>query len=257
MEDTAATTAAREATATKKAEKANCAAEIVLVKSVADLDDQLLAVGSANSKKLYVLGQQYDERLARPGFTYPFKPVKSLPSGGSTGIEAKVAHLRSQVVKMIEADLAAGRDLAAPSLPDEALGPNFYRAVPVPRPELLARQSVTLEDAYAARRKAAALETDPELLELEAKYLGKKFTDPPPPVSDGQKGKGKQKRVVRERFVVHAICWSLEREDWVAECVKLDSSDAIPATSKTPMGRVMNKSIIFYMCSSLDVMLDD
>ena len=158
---------------------------------------------------------------------------------------------------MIEADLAAGRDLAAPALPDEASGPNFYRRVPVPRSELLARQSVTLEDAYAARRKAAALETDPELLELEAKYLGKKFTDPPPPVSDGQKGKGKQRRVVRERFVVHAICWSLEREDWVAECVKLDSSDAIPATSKTPMGRVMNESIIFYMCSSLDVMLDD
>jgi len=65
----------------------------VLAKSAAELDDAMLAVGAAGSRKKEILIQQIDGRLARKNFTYPFKIVKGLPAG-EKGIVAEVAHLR-------------------------------------------------------------------------------------------------------------------------------------------------------------------
>ena len=251
--DTAAEEAAREAAVLNKSERANFASEIVLVKSVAELDDLLESVGSVGGRRKEVLVQQFDARLARPGFIYPAKPLKGLPKDGATGIAAEVAHLRSQVVKMIEADLAAGRDLG-PLPPDRAAGPVFKRPVPVPPAALRSLMSTAMEAEDKARTAAGAVQDDPELVALEAQYLNKKFTDPP--VWDGQKGSGKQRKVARERFVVHEISWSEERKQWLAGCVLLGSGDTIPAGCKTAMGTVLRSAVVPYILTSLDVMLD-
>ena len=56
-------------------------------------------------------------------------------------------------------------------------------------------------------------------------------------------GKGKKKAQVppppEECFLVHSVIWSESRKQWLADCVKLDSSLNIPETSKTPMGNVL------------------
>ena len=97
----------------------------------------------------------------------------------------------------------------------------------------------------------APLESDPVLVELESKYLNKKFTDDGPCT-----GKGKKKRAASEHYVVHAISWSVEHDEWVAECVLLDSSGAVPESSKTAMGKVLREAVVYYICTCLDEMMD-
>ena len=96
-----------------------------------------------------------------------------------------------------------------------------------------------MEAEDTARQAAAAAQDDPELLDLESKYLNKTFTDDDIPY----KGKGKGKRSAPDRFVVHAISWSVEQEEWVAECVLLDSNGAIPESSKTALGKVLCEAV--------------
>ena len=38
---------------------------------------------------------------------------------------------------------------------------------------------------------------------------------------------------------MHSVVWNESREQWLADCVKLDSVLNIPATSKTPMGNLL------------------
>ena len=76
--------------------------------------------------------------------------------------------------------------MAAPPVPDGVIGPRFKRAIPA-RPPLRAKQSKDMEAEDTARQAAAAAQDDPELLELEAKYLHKTFSDDDVPY----KGKGK------------------------------------------------------------------
>ena len=177
------------------------------------------AVGTAGSRKKEILMQQIDARTTRPNFTYPFKIVKGLPVG-EKGIVAEVAHLRELVIKMIDTDIESGRDLAAPPVPDGVIGPRFKRSIPAPPSPLRAKQSKDMEAEDTARQAAAAAQDDPELLELEAKYLHKTFSDDDVPY----KGKGKGKRSKPDRYVVYAISWSVEQEEWVAEFALLDSS---------------------------------
>ena len=70
------------------------------------------------------------------------------------------------------------------------------------------------------------------------------------------KGKGKGKISTPDRYVVHAISWSVEQEEWVAECVLLDSSGDIPESSKTALGKVLHEAVEYYCCPSLDAMMD-
>ena len=248
--DAAAEAAAREAAATKKSESRNAASEIVLWKSVSDMDDALAAVGSAGANKKKALLEQIDARVLRPLFVYQFPVVKGLPKGPLKGIIPEVAHLRDLVGKMILADLASGRDLTAP-IPDAAAGPNLKRELPAPAPELRTAQSKAAAASAHAKRAAAAAQDDPELLGLEKKYKNKKFTD----VAEHTKG-SKKARAPDERFVVLGIAWSTEHDKWVAECVELDKEDEIPDSKKTAGGRVLKEALEYYLCESLDGMLD-
>ena len=83
--DAAAEAAAREAAATKKSDSRNAASEIVLWKSVSDMDDALAAVGSAGANKKKALLEQIDARVLRPLFVYQFPVVKGLPAGPAQG----------------------------------------------------------------------------------------------------------------------------------------------------------------------------
>ena len=159
---------------------------------------------------------------------------------------------------MIRRDVEIGRDLTA-ALPDGAADPHFYRTGVNPSSPLRSKQSKELAAADKAREAAAAAQDDPELLALEAKYKGKKFTDTDAdrePAPKKGNGKAKARSASGQRFVVHAISWSAEQDDWVAECVLLDQSDEIPASSKTPGGLLLHQKIVYYVPSSIDSMLD-
>ena len=82
--------------------------------------------------------------------------------------------------------------------------------------------------------------------------MNKTFSDDDVPY----KGKGKGKRSKPDRYVVYAISWSVEQGEWVAECVLLDSSGAIPESSKTALGKVLREAVEYYCCPSLDAMMD-
>jgi hypothetical protein len=255
--DTKAEKESRTVAATKKADKMNAAGEVILWKSVAEIDENLVAVGNAGSKKKTALVAQIDARTARE-FEYPFKFTKGLPKGRTTGIVSEVAHLKDIVERMIGRDVEIGRDLTA-ALPDGAADPHFHRTGVAPSSPLRSKQSKELAAADKAREAAAAAQDDPELLALEAKYKGKKFTDTDAdrePAPKKGKGKAKARSASGQRCVVHAISWSAEQDDWVAECVLLDQSDEIPASSKTPGGLLLHQKIVYYVPSSIDSMLD-
>ncbi len=248
VQDAEAQVAARKAAATKKADNKNAVSEVVLWKSVEDMNDALASVGSAGANKEKALLEQVDARLLRK-FAYSFPVVKGLPAG-LKGILAKVAHLRDLVANMITADLASRRDLSAP-IPDAAAGPCLKRALPAPAPELRTAHSNALAAADEAERVAAAAQDDPELLELERKYKGKKFTD----VAETVRG-SKRARTPDERYLVLGIVWIDEHKMWMAECVLLDASDKIPQGSQTTGGRVLREALVYYLWESLDDMLD-
>ena len=250
MADEAAEAATRKAAATKKSDNMNAVPEIVLWKSVSDMDDALASVGSAGANKKKDLLAQIDARLLRPLFVYQFPVVKGLPKGTPTGIILEVAHLRDLLANMILVDLALGRDLTSP-IPDSTAGPNLKRALPAPAAELRTAQSKAAAAADLAERAEAAAIDDPELLSLEKKYKGKKFTE----VAERNKG-SKKARAPDERFVVLGIVWSLESDKWVAECVQLDDRGEIPQSSKTTGGRVRQEKLLWYICESLDGMID-
>jgi hypothetical protein len=212
--------------------------------------DALAAVGSAGANKKKALLEQIDARVLRPLFVYQFPVVKGLLKGPLKGVIPEVAHLRDLVGKMILADLASGRDLTAP-IPDAAAGPNLKRELPAPAPELQTAQSKAAAASDHAKRAAAAAQDDPELLGLEKKYKNKKFTD----VAEHTKG-SKKARAPDERFVMLGIVWSTEHDKWVAECVELDKEDEIPDSKKTAGGRVLKEALEYYLCESLDGMLD-
>ena len=86
---------------------------------------------------------------------------------------------------------------------------------------------------------------------MEKKYKNKKFTD----VAEHTKG-NKKARTSDERFVVLGIVWSTVHDKWVAECVQLDERGEIPQSSKTAGGRVRQEKFVWYVCESLDGMID-
>jgi hypothetical protein len=114
----------RTVAATKKADKMNLAGEVILWKSVAEIDANLIAIGDAGFKKKKALVAQIDARTARK-FEYPFECTKGLPTG-ITAVVAVVAHLKCIVERMIRRDVEIGRDLTA-ALPDGAAEPEFLR----------------------------------------------------------------------------------------------------------------------------------
>lgn len=117
---------------------------------------------------------------------------------------ASVAHLTELVGKMIDdgiIDTAA--DLANDS--DMAIGRKLHAAS-----VLLCSSVVAERDARAAAEAAALeLEDDGELLELERKFLSKKFT------TVSFEGRGAKRVAVEESFVVMKIYWESDRDFWL------------------------------------------
>ena len=77
--------------------------------------------------------------------------------------------------------------------------------------------SVVAERVARTAAEAAVLEPvdDGELLELEGKFLNKKFA------TVGFEGRGAKRVVVEESFVVLKIYWEEQREVWFADCVEM------------------------------------
>jgi len=230
----------------KAAVKANVAAEVPLVISVAELDDKLESYrGQANSHKVEFLKHQIDARVLR--FT-PKPPAKGKPypfewrKGCKGGVLAEVAHLTAEVKKMIEYDVQQGRNMAAPA-PDEAGLPQFKRPCPTAG-HLQTHASKVACAADEAERQAAAEQSDPELVELESRFLDKKFID--------------TEEESTELWQVHAIKYSEQKAQWFAECVKLDdTTELIPESSKTPGGEILISALQDYYPESLGAMIED
>ena len=255
VEDEKAEAAERERKAYSKAEKANSAAEIVLLKSAAEVDNALEVAGEAGGKQELVLREQIDARLTRKEeFTYPFTVVKGLPKGAPSGVKEKVRHLKALVIMMIEHDNLQGRNLVSPPVPAAAEGPQIARAIPKLSPGLRAPQLDHLDADVSAKQSAMKLVDDPKLLQLEAKYKGKIFTDEDP---EDEGRRGKKKRKATQRFVIHEISFSKEHERYVAMCVEIDESGEIPASSKSSMGHVKRENLVSYELNELlDEMLN-
>ena len=163
VEDEKAEAAERERKAYSKAEKANSAAEIVLLKSAAEVDNALEVAGEAGGKQELVLREQIDARQARKEeFAYPFAVVKGLPKGAPSGVKEKVRHLKALVIMMIEHDNLQGRNLVSPPVPAAAEGPQIARAVPELPPGLRAPQLDHLDADIAAKQSAMKLVDDPK-----------------------------------------------------------------------------------------------
>jgi hypothetical protein len=225
-------------------EKKNAVNELPVFNSVAELDSALEDAGSAGGAKKGVLSAQYDVRQQR----FPkrdWEPRKTLPPGSAKGIAAEVAHLRAEVVRMIEFDHREGRSML-PAPEGAAAEARLKRRVPVPDSPVRSRLSQRLEEEDRAAEAAVVLHNDPELISLEQKYLHKKFTD-------AVKGKGK--RETRESYVVLAVIWSKEQDKWLAECAKLDSEFEIPASSKTALGTVKRSCLVYYLHEKLDELI--
>jgi hypothetical protein len=234
------------------------AAEVPLVVSVAELDDKLESYrGQAGRPKVEFLKGQIAARVYRftpkapaKGKAYPF--AWRLTCEGR--MDVVIAHLTAEVKKMIEYDVQQGRDTAAPA-PDEAGRPQFKRPCPTAG-HLQAHASKVACAADEAERLAAAEQSDPELLKLEAEFVGKKFLD-----DEGVKTlKRKQKKQVhakKELWQVHAIKYS-EEHGWLAECVKLDdATELIPESSKTPIGAILISALVDYAPQSLGPLIED
>ena len=236
-DEKAAEVAAR-ALALKRMEKKNAVNELPVFNSVAELDSALEDAGSAGGAKKGVLSAQYDVRQQR----FPkrdWEPRKTLPPGSAKGIAAEVAHLRAEVVRMIEFDHREGRSML-PAPEGAAAEASLKRRVPVPDSPVRSRLSQRLEEEDRAAENAVVLKDDADLIALEQKYLHKKFTDT-------VKGKEKGRMETNESYVVLAVIWSKEADKWLAECAELDSEFEIPASSKTAFGTVKRSCLVYYL----------
>jgi hypothetical protein len=226
---------AARALALKRREKKNAVNELQVIETVAELDNALEAAGPAGGAKREVLSAQYDVRLQR----YPkrdFEARKTLPPGSVKGIAAEVAHLRAQVVMMIEFDLREGRSMLAPP-EGAAVEAGLKRKLPSVPSHLRSEQAKRLEEADREAEAAVVLRDDPDLVALEERYLHKKFTD----------SNGAGRRETTESYVVLAVVWSKEQDKWLAECAKLNSEFEIPASSKTALGTVKRGCLMYYL----------
>ena len=108
--------------------------------------------------------------------------------------------------------------------------------------------SVVAERDARTAAEAAALEQkdDDELVELDGKYVGKKFT------TLTLVGRGANKVKLEESFVVLKIYWEEKRKVWFADCVEIDDEGEIPAASKTPGGVVRGKEIIPFTLEEME-----
>ena len=149
-----------------------------------------------------------------------------------TGVAASVAHLTELVGKMID-DGTVDTAIDLTSDGDMVIGRVLHAA------SAQLCSSVVAERVARTAAEAAVLEPvdDGELLELEGKFLNKKFT------TVGFEGRGAKRVVVEESFVVLKIYWEEQREVWFADCVEIDDDGDIPATSMTNGGVVKARAI--------------
>ena len=230
--------------------RANQAREVDLDDTKAKLVDHLSALPSGGSKEDYLKGQHRGHMVRAAARSHKF-PFKTKMGADAKGVGASVAHLTAVVVLMIDAapevlDLAEEEDCVG-----------FRRKLPSASVDL---RSGLVDKAAAedvAEAAALALRDDPELVELRCKYANKKFTV----VSWAGTGKGgKKKTKVLESYEVMDVLWdedhAEEGEDdgmWVAACVELGHDGEIPAGSKTPLGVVKQKCIVYYDFSEMDI----
>ena len=91
---------------------------------------------------------------------------------------------------------------------------------------------------------------------LRYKYVHKKFSV----VSwTGTDKGGKKKKKVLESYEIMDVLWDEDHAEegesegmWVAACVELGEDGETPAGSKTPLGVVMQKCIVYYDFSEMD-----
>ena len=155
---------------------------------------------------------------------------------------ASVAHLTELVGKMIE----DGTVDTAIDLTSEDSGMVVSRKLHAVSGSLCS--SVVAERDARTAAEAAALEQkdDDELVELDGKYVGKKFT------TLTLVGRGANKVKLEESFVVLKIYWEEKRKVWFADCVEIDDEGEIPAASKTPGGVVRGKEIIPFTLEEME-----
>ena len=220
--------------------KTQRAQAVVLAATKVELDDHLTAYQSGGAKEAY-LKEQYGGHMVRAAaVSYKF-PFATKMGAVDAGVTASVAHLTDLVGKMIndgtvdtainltsEGDMVVSRVLHAASAP-------------------LCSSVVAERDARTAA-EAAALEPedDAELLELEGKFLSKKFT------TVGFEGRGSKRVAVEESFVVMKIYWEEEREVWYADCVEIDGDGEIPAASMTDGGVVKAKAVVPFTLEEME-----
>ena len=220
----------RVAVAAKKA-KTQRAQAVTLAATKAELADHLTAFQSGCAKETY-LKEQHGGRMVRAAavsYKFPF-PTKM--GASVTGVEASVAHLTELVGKIIDdGTIDSATDLTSDG--DMVIGRVLHAAS-----AQLCSSVVAERDARTAAEAAVLGPVDDgELLELEGKFLSKKFT------TVGFEGRGAKRVVVEESFVVLKIYWEEQREVWFADCVEIDDDGEIPATSMTNGGVVKVKAI--------------
>ena len=218
--------------------RTNKAAEVELAETRDLLVDHLKALPTGSAKERYLKDQHRGHMMQAAVRNHKFA-FNTKMSAEANGVAASVAHLAALVGLMIDAapevlDLAVEEDSAG-----------FRRKLPTLSAGL---RSILVDKAEAedvAEAAELALQDDPELLQLRLKYANKKFK------AVSWAGKGKKRMKVEESYEIVDILWDSEHGEegggvWVAACVELGDNGEIPAESKTPLGVVFQKSIVYY-----------
>jgi hypothetical protein len=239
----------REAAVVAKKTRTNKAAEVVLAETRAQLTDHLTALPSGGAKEDY-LKEQHRGHMARAAVRSHKFPFKTKMGADDKGVAASVLHLTALVSLMVD---------AAPEVLDLAPEENcegFRRKLPSASPGLRSIFVDQVEAEDVAEAAELMLQDDPELAVLRNKYVHKKFSV----VSWTGTGKGgKKKKKVLESYEIMDVLWDEDHAEegesegmWVAACVELGEDGETPAGSKTPLGVVMQKCIVYYDFSEMD-----
>ena len=227
-------TAKRQKLAMSKVLKQNTAHELKLLQSEQEVEDHLSGLKSDTSR-VNDLKDQVNGRIGR-GWEYSSlekkflnrKQVRLSPLKGK-GVKVQLGHLVALLKAMIAVDLEeCNYDKAVEQINASSL---IRRQLPVlgtPSSEYQAYKDLSAHEGQAAVEQF--LVDDPDLLDLEARYLNQKFVD-----TD-----------TRQYLQVMSIVWLEKWDSFAAGCVELDDDNKIPHESLTAGGKIKEAALHYY-----------
>lgn len=227
-------TAKRQKLAVSKLLKQNTACELELLQSEEDMEDCLSALRSATSR-VAALKEQVNGRIGRDWQYTSLAPqflngarVRLSPKEGK-GVKMELNHLQALLKAMIAIDVQdRNYEKAVEEVDTTSVNRRQLPVLGTASSDYQTYQELATRESQAAVE--GILVDDPELLELEAKYLNQQFVD----------------TESRQYLRVVNIAWLEDWDAFAAGCVELNEDSQIPLESRTAGGKVKETALEFY-----------